>query len=239
MQTIADYAEQVKTAVFRPSANTNEARPFSGQRQARKIERRTLAELDTSHQILKTAVKTCHAWADRKRAGHQDASMVLCGPVGVGKTHIAKAILWSMALTLDDGTAVSYAGRFFVASDLMMLMNPTRGDSGMTIIPRPASFIGQAPLVVIDDVGTEQTLPFVKADEQANEIQARYFRVIDYCYTWQISIVITSNMSIRQLERYLGRRNWDRLGQMAPAGFMIDMVGVPSWRKKMSGRGGQ
>jgi hypothetical protein len=115
-------------------------------------------------------------------------------------------------------------------------MNPTRNDYGMMDTPRPASFIGNAPMIVIDDVGTEQSIPFIKAEEQAAEIQARYFRVIDYCYQWQITIVMTSNLSIKQLEKYLGPRNWDRLGQMAPAGFMIDLAGVSSWRQKESGR---
>ena len=205
-------------------------------RASRQIERRTLSELDTSHPTIKAAVDMCHAWVQRKRDGHQDASIVLLGPVGTGKTHIAKALLWSMAYTLEDGTAVGFSGRFFVAADLMMLMQPGRNDYGTTEIPRPVNFIGSVPIVVIDDVGTEQTLPFIKAEEQATEIQARYFRVIDYCYSWQISLVITSNLSMSQLARILGPRSWDRLGQMAPLGFMMDLTSVPSWRLTRSGR---
>lgn len=205
-------------------------------RHGRQIERRTLSELDTTNPTVMAAVEMCHRWAERKRAGYMDASLVFCGPVGTGKTHIAKALLWSMSYTLEDGTPVGYPGRFFVASDLMMLMNPTRSEIGMMETPRPSSFIGNAPMIVIDDLGTEQSIPFIKADEQKTEIQARYFRVIDYCYQWQTTMVITSNLSIKQLQDYLGPRNWDRLGQMAPAGFMIDLTGVPSWRKKESGR---
>jgi DNA replication protein DnaC len=204
----------------------------------RQIERRTLAELDTANPSVKAAVEMCRRWAQRKRDGHTDASIILCGPVGTGKTHIAKAVLWSMAYTLDDGTAVGYAGKFFVASDLISLLSPTRNDYGVTETPRPAQFIGNAPIVVIDDVGSEGTIAYIKTDDetQAAEIQARYFRVVDYCYSWNVSLVITSNLSIPQLAQHVGRRSWDRLGQMAPAGFMIDMTGVPSWRQRMSGR---
>lgn len=235
MQQMDSYLERVLDAA-KQTREIETGRVFTDRTRTRKIERHTLSELSTENAMVKLAVKMCYEWAKRKRDEYQDASLVFCGPVGTGKTHIAKSLLWSMPLTLGDGTAVAYAGRFFVASDLMMLMNPTRGDSGVMDIPRPASFIGNVPMVVIDDVGTEQTIPFVKADEQGTEIQARYFRVIDYCYTWQISLVVTSNLSIEQLSKYLGQRNWDRLGQMAPAGFMIDLAGVASWRKKRSGR---
>ena len=204
----------------------------------RQIERRTLAELDQTNPNVRAAVEMCHRWAERKRQGHMDASMVLCGPVGTGKTHIAKAILWSMAYTLEDGTAVGYAGKFFTAADLMSINSPTRSDFGTTETPRPASYIGNAPILVIDDIGSEGIIPYVRTDDdtQAAEIAARYFRVIDYCYSWNVSLVITSNLSIPQLATRLGPRNWDRLGQMAPAGFMIDLTGVPSWRQKESGR---
>ena len=231
MKPISDYAEKVQTAVETGS----QPRIFDETRKTRQVERRTLGELDTSNPMVKTAVTMCYKWADRLRDGYSDASLVFVGPVGTGKTHIAKSLLWSMAYTMD-GEAVGYAGRFFVASDLMMLMNPLRTEFGTVEIPRPASFIGKAPMIVIDDIGTEQTIPFVKADEQAAEIQARYFRVIDYCYQWNTALIITSNLSLRQLQKYLGPRNWDRLGQMAPAGFMIDLTGVESWRKKESGR---
>lgn len=218
----------------------NGPRTFDDQPLARgrQIERRTLSELDATNPNVKEAIDMCHRWADRKRQGHTDASMVLVGPVGTGKTHIAKAILWSMAYTLEDGTAVGYAGKFFTASDLIALGAPVRNEYGTSETPRPASYIGNAPIVVIDDVGSEGVISYVKTDEetQAAEVAARYFRVIDYCYSWNISLVITSNLSIPQLAKRLGARNWDRLGQMAPVGFMIDLTGVPSWRQKESGR---
>jgi DNA replication protein DnaC len=195
-----------------------------------------LSELDVSHTLVKGAVDMCKRWAKRMRRGETGASMVLVGPYGTGKTHIARAVLWSICLTIEGGVPVSPAGKFFHATDLMQKLNPTRTDWGGFDIPLPSTFIGTAPIVVIDDVGSEQTIPFIKAEDQTTERQARYFRVIDYCYTFNIAVVITSNLSIRQLEKHLGGRAWDRLCQMAPTGFMFDLSGVPSWRQKESGR---
>lgn len=91
-------------------------------------------------------------------------------------------------------------------------------------------------MIVIDDVGAEQTLPFVGKDDQEAEKQARYFRVIDYCYGRGISVIMTSNLKPPQLAELLGGRCWDRLSEMAPRGFVIDLSGVPSWRRAQSGR---
>lgn len=205
-------------------------------RQGRVIKRATLAELKIDNSILQAAVDMAHKWKDRKLAGFTDASIVLCGPVGTGKTHIARSVLWSISYSTAEGEPIAPAGRFFVASDLMLKLSPAKNDWGTNEVLRPATFIGNAPIVVIDDVGSEQAIPFVAADEQAAEIQARYFRVIDYCYQWRISLVITSNLSLSQLEAHVGARCWDRLCEMAPKGFMYDLTGVSSWRQKVSGR---
>lgn len=206
------------------------------QRSKRVVPQAKLGDLQVEDGILAGAVEMVYAWRDRKRDGYEDASMILVGPYGTGKTHIARAVLWSIAYTTEDGQAVAPAGRFFIASDLMMMLSPTQGEFGGSVVARPSEFIGNAPIVVIDDVGSEQSIPFVKADDQKMEIQARYFRVIDYCYQWKISMVITSNLSVTQLQAHLGGRNWDRLQEMAPKGFIYDLTGVKSWRAMASGR---
>lgn len=205
-------------------------------REPRQVERASVTELDTRHPLVKAAVDMAYKWRDRMQAGDTGASMVLVGPYGTGKTHIARAVLWSICLTDDDGQRVAPAGRFYHASDLLLKLSPTRTDWGGTETPRPSEFIGTAPIVVIDDVGSEQAIPFIKAEDQLAEIQARYFRVIDYCYTFNVAVIITSNLSLAQLKDHLGGRSWDRLSEMAPAGFMFDMTGVESWRRLQSGR---
>lgn len=226
----APIADVVETAVSLP---WSEASDTEIERSAQRV---TLAQLDQSHPLIKAAVAMCYRWRDEKQNGRDYASVVLTGPYGSGKTHIALALLWSIVLELDNGQAVAPVGKFFKATDLLMKMNPTRSDWGGYDVPRPADFIGQVPIVVIDDIGTEQRLPFITGNDQAGEIQARYYRVIDYCYMHNISIVATCNTSLSQLETIVGGRAWDRLCQMAPKGFMMDLTGVPSWRRLQSGR---
>lgn len=222
-------------------------------------ERVTLATLDTSHPQVALAVKMAKAWAQRKRDGYQDASIILCGNNGVGKSHIARAIWWSMAARAsrhvwneEEQTFVEEAipgteqpsGLFKLSNDWIGLLGQSQDNETGIIFPARASVIvGRAPLVVIDDVGAEQTIPFIKADDvsQAVEREARLFKLIDHCYTAQVSVIITTNLQIGELATRLGRRSWDRLAQMAPRlpngdSFIVDMFDVPSYRMKESGR---
>lgn len=212
--------------------------------------RRKLSDLDASwHPKVATAIDTAREWQDRrnqqaKEGKPQNASLVLIASgvrtedgfadpsrtgYGCGKTHIALACMWAESYTDESGTPVAPAGKFFEAARLITNLGP--GES-------PVGEIGAAPIIVIDEVGDEGFIPFVKqdADSQAFERQARYRSVIDYCYRNGISVVMTSNLTATQLAKHIGGRAWDRLAEMAPLGFIVDMTGVPSWRMKESGR---
>lgn len=205
-------------------------------------QRASLDELDESHPAVANAIATARRWAQRKRDGYTDASMVFSGPYGTGKTHIARAILWSIVDTPDGYADLAVpAGWFYLANDLLQRMAPHQDkETGMIVMPRSSNLTGSAPLVVIDDVGGQQTLPFIAAADQESELHARWFRFIDHCYKLQISVIMTTNLSIggheSELARHLGGRAWDRLCEMAPAGFMVGLEGVPSWRVRQGGR---
>lgn len=204
----------------------------------RTIERATLDQLEITHPNLERAIHRAKAWSLRKAAGQQDASLVLSGNPGTGKTHIAWAILWSICYQLDDGRPVAPVGRFWLADDLIQAIEPPR-QVGEDVTPgaRLGLLISSnAPLVVVDDVGTESTLPYVKGEHQAHEVRQRYFRLVNYCYEWGISLIITTNLPLPRLEGVIGGRAWSRLMEMASAGFMVELSGVPDYRKVRSGR---
>jgi DNA replication protein DnaC len=233
MEAIADVIQDIKPGdkwTAPPSAKV------------RRPDRATLDDLDTSHPAVAAAVKAARAWAQRKRDGYADASLVLAGPYGTGKTHIAKAILWSIVQMPEGASHLAVpVGRFFLANDLLLKLSPTTGEFGISSTPRVSSLLGEAPLVVVDDVGGQQILPFVAREDQEHERHARYFRFVDYCYTVQTSVIVTTNLSLSgghesEVARHIGGRAWDRLCEMAPAGFMIGLAGVPSWRVKAGGR---
>lgn len=152
---------------------------------------------------------------------------------GCGKTHIARAVLWSIFVSKEDGTPMAPVGAFFEANRLILELDAN--ERGRYI----ETMLRNRPLVVIDDVGnkgTEQEIPHVSAPRQVSERQARYYSVINHCYENGIGVVITSNMTFGELRDHIGGRAYSRLTEMAPKGQWVDMTGVPDYRLKKGGR---
>lgn len=236
MKHIAELIKkEPNTAVFPP--NPIESR--------KKIERFTLDQLDeTVHPLVKTACNAARKWSNLKRNGHDGASLILVASssgettgYGCGKTHIARSVLWSIYRTLDDGTPISPVGRFFEAREIIIRLKDEKIES---LIPPPVDTpygrIEGCPIVVLDDVGTEGDLSYVAKEDRERVLHARYFEIINYCYSRQISVVITANLTLQQLRDHIGGRSWSRILQMAPKGLIVDMTGVPDMRPKIGGR---
>jgi DNA replication protein DnaC len=247
METIAAIANKIQ-----PGETWQRTPPALPTKSPQRV---SLDDLDLSNPLVANAVQTARKWAKRKMDGYEDASLILSGPYGTGKTHIAKAILWSIRYEVPNqpNAPTAPAGLFFMANDLLTKLAPVDSNWG-TAPAKVKRVLGwhdlpddpmmptyNPPLIVIDDVGGEMSLSFIKADKQMAEIQARYFRVINFCYEYQISVIITTNLSIEglsesQFARHIGGAAFDRLIEMAPSGFMVGMAGVPSWRQKAGGR---
>jgi DNA replication protein DnaC len=213
----------------------------------------TLNQLDPNHHpLVKEAMKAALVWFKRKtQEGVDNASLVLVATkinnstiatgYGCGKTHLAKVCLYSRHIETPAGHIIP-DGYFFNANDLIQkldsdtpisselpLKSSWDADQKKTV-SRPVSCI------VLDDVGTEQAIPYLREGQQTAELQARYFKIINYCYEHGVSVIVTSNLSILDLARHVGGRAWSRLMFMAPQGQMIDMTGVPDYRQKLGGR---
>ena len=190
-----------------------------------------LSEIDGSvHPKMREACEAASQWSQARNSGNRRASLVLiAGPsskdgnatgYGCGKTHIATASLHCDCWFAGD-EATSPVGKFYDSSELMEEMGKRQSLSN---IAKPDT------IMVIDDVGAEQTLEYVAAGSQEAEMQSLYFRIINWCYEQGVSVIITGNLGVADLMLRIGGRAWSRLQQMCPPGCIVDMTGVPDYR---------
>jgi hypothetical protein len=202
----------------------------------------SLGDLDPSwHPQVGQAIEAARSWQRRRQkqiaeGKPANASLVLLSSAipgdpsrtgyGCGKTHIARACLWTVRSVID-GRAVAPGGQFFPARELIYrLGGETRACDEI-----------HGEIVVVDDVGTEGLIPFVRQDEKTQEIErhARFLMLMNRCYQGH-SLILTANMTIDKLADYIGGRAWSRLLEMAPSGAIVDLTGVPDYRRASSGR---
>ena len=202
-----------------------------------KFKRVTLGQLDPSHHgKVAVAIDAARAWMKRRDSDPGASLVLVASPItgddnrtgyGCGKTHIARACLHTFCFCQRDKDGVAWpvaaAGQFFDANDIIQRLDAdtSAGD-----------ILGRAPIVVVDDVGTEQTIPYTLGIEQAHERQRRYFKLINHCYQNGVSLIITGNLTVGGLAERIGGRAWSRLQEMAPKGFILDLTGVPDWRRR-------
>ena len=233
----APVAAFVKKALDVPAVPDDAAVPVADASVA------SLGDLDPSwHPRVAQAIEAARNWQRRRQKQIADgktpnAALVLLSSAipndptrtgyGCGKTHIARACLWTIRSVID-GRAVAPGGRFFSARDLIYrLGGETRACDEI-----------HGEIVVVDDVGTEGIIPYVRQDEKTQEIErhARYLMVMNHCHKQGHSLILTANLTIDKLADYIGGRAWSRLLEMAPSGSIVDLTGVPDYRRASSGR---
>ena len=199
---------------------------------AARFERVTLEQLDTTHhRMVAVAVKAARQWAIRRETEPGASLVLIASPVGnddsrtgygCGKTHIARACLHTDCFWLDDAPAAAI-GQFFDANAIIQRLD--------AVTPARIVIRG-AKIVVVDDVGAEQTIPYTVGADQAAERQQRYFKLFDFCYQNNVSMILTGNLTINGLAERIGGRAWSRLQELSPRGFILDLTGVPDWRRR-------
>ncbi len=222
MKPIADVIDGAATAApphdFYEQRNSGQAR-----------ERVMLSTLDPRHhKDVNTMIVMAREWYKNRRQ-IPGLSMVILGPVGSGKSHVASACLDAIAYTNPDTNEwLGPVGRFFSADTLMQVATEEN--------ELRARLFESVPVVVIDDVGTEGAIEYVAADMQEGERQRRYELILNHLMRHHISLILTSNLDATQLRQHLGERAWSRLMQMVPRGYMLVMGDVPDYRLKKGGR---
>jgi DNA replication protein DnaC len=125
-------------------------------------------------------------------AGSQQGWLLLMGGYGTGKTHLAAAIA-NFAVDLDIPTI------FITVPDLLDTLRYTYQNPDERCDERFEE-IRRAPLLIMDDFGTHNATAWA---------QEKLFQIINYRYTNQLPLVVTSNLSLREIEGRIASRLQD------------------------------
>ena len=118
--------------------------------------------------------------------------LLLQGGFGVGKTHLAASIA-------NEAAEQGIPTLFLTVPDLLDELRATFSDQETTFQQR-FDEIRTAPLIILDDFGTQN------ATEWARE---KLFQILNHRYTNRLSVVITTNLALEEIEARLRSRILD------------------------------
>lgn len=150
----------------------------------------TFEDFDPAINGLEEAYDEALAYAQEPNHGF----LVLWGGYGVGKTHLAVAIA-KYAMEWHNMTVY-----FAVVPDLLDHLRATFDPSSGAAYDERFAMIRNAQLLVLDDLGTENTTPW------ATE---KLYQVINHRYIEQMPTVITSNVEPRKVDGRIMSRLMD------------------------------
>lgn len=142
------------------------------------------------------------------------SALVMFGPNGTGKTHIAAAILHDI---IFSGRSGYYTTSEALRARLHRAESFTSKETQKDIMDELTAY----SVVVIDEIGRETT----KTVEESNTL----FAAIDTCYQNGVPVAIISNYTREQLNMALGAAAVSRLSQVA---IWMDTSGIPDQRQK-------
>jgi DNA replication protein DnaC len=152
-------------------------------------------------QNLEKAFKTAHEFAEKPRGW-----LVLSGPYGCGKTHLAAAIG-------NYRAGLGQPPLFVVVPDLLDHLRSTFSPNSSTSYDDVFEEVRSAPLLILDDLGTQSATPWARE---------KMYQLFNHRYAAELPTVITTALRMDELDERIRSRMMDTrlcriFGMMAPA----------------------
>ena len=167
--------------------------------------------LSTEEQAsLQSALAFCQAYAESP-----EDWLVLTGVYGCGKTHLAAAIA-------NHIVSRGQSALFVVVPDLLDHLRATFGPSSPVRFDKRIEEVRTAPLLVLDDLGTESASPWARE---------KLYQLFNYRYNARLATVVTTAQTTEDLDPRLRTRmlDDDRCTYL--------LLAVPSYRGARKTRG--